>query len=320
MRDHILPVIGGKALAEVQPKDINDVVQGMRSAGRAPRTVRNAYSDLSAMFRDAAVSGLIDVRDNPCILRSSHLGAVEDAKPGWRDGAVLSRMELRLLLTDPRIPSDRRVTYGLLGLAALRAGEMVALRWGDIRTGKPLNRIMVTKSHHNDRTKTRAERRMPIHPALQSILEAWAVEWPKEFGRPFTDDDLVVPVTVSRSKGPRSEVGEMRGLNYLYKRWVGDLRKFDLRHRRIHDLRRTFISLARGDGAIWDILKWGTHAPPSGVGNLYTTFEWKALCVEVLKLNYTLLPVNSEEDENDICDQGSGRALFNTKESPEVTA
>jgi hypothetical protein len=63
-----------------------------------------------------------------------------------------------------------------------------------------------------------------------------------------------------------------------------DLKVLGLRRRRAHDLRRTGISLARGDGALEGILKWGTHAPGRDVMSLYTSVEWEKLCAEVAKL------------------------------------
>jgi hypothetical protein len=53
-----------------------------------------------------------------------------DNDPAWRSGAVFSREELEALLTDERIPADRRVLYALLGLVGLRFGEVAALRHG----------------------------------------------------------------------------------------------------------------------------------------------------------------------------------------------
>ena len=58
--------------------------------------------------------------------------------------------------------------------------------------------------------------------------------------------------------------------------------------RRAHDLRRTGISLARSAGADAAILRWGTHAPPKSVIDLYTSIEWEALCREVGKLRLEL--------------------------------
>ena len=58
----------------------------------------------------------------------------------------------------------------------------------------------------------------------------------------------------------------------------------EARQRRVHNLRRTGISLAIEDGADEAILKRGTHAPPRHVMALYTSVAWKTLCREVVKL------------------------------------
>ena len=50
-------------------------------------------------------------------------------------------------------------------------------------------------------------------------------------------------------------------------------------------MRRTFITLARTDGARGEILRWCTHGPkPGEMQDLYSSFDWSALCAEVVKL------------------------------------
>jgi hypothetical protein len=63
-----------------------------------------------------------------------------------------------------------------------------------------------------------------------------------------------------------------------------------VRHRRGHDLRRTFITLAQVDGARRDLLETITHGPRGNIINVYTTFPWPALCAEVAKLRIDKLP------------------------------
>jgi hypothetical protein len=63
-----------------------------------------------------------------------------------------------------------------------------------------------------------------------------------------------------------------------------DLVMLGLRHRRGHDLRRTFITLAQVDGARRDLLETITHGPRGNIINVYTTFPWPALCAEVAEL------------------------------------
>jgi hypothetical protein len=57
-----------------------------------------------------------------------------------------------------------------------------------------------------------------------------------------------------------------------------------LSHRRVHDTRRTFITLARQDGAREDVLKWITHGRPQGIMNVYSEPPWEMLASEVRKL------------------------------------
>jgi hypothetical protein len=63
-----------------------------------------------------------------------------------------------------------------------------------------------------------------------------------------------------------------------------------LRTRRQRDARRTFISLALGDGGRKDILRWITHGPEGDIVDLYTTLPWHTLCEEVARLKIDLAP------------------------------
>ncbi len=52
-----------------------------------------------------------------------------------------------------------------------------------------------------------------------------------------------------------------------------------------YDLRRTFISLTRSDGARKDLLRLVTHGPDrQDMIELFSTFEWEVVCAEVAKL------------------------------------
>jgi hypothetical protein len=84
----------------------------------------------------------------------------------------------------------------------------------------------------------------------------------------------------------------MRNKSDSFKRFRADLVLLGLRHRRGHDLRRTMISLARMDGARADLLQVCTHNPRKGQGtiDLYTSYDWAALCAEVAKLKIARAP------------------------------
>ncbi len=99
-------------------------------------------------------------------------------------------------------------------------------------------------------------------------------------GRVPTPDDLVVPV-VNRA---RMRTGTMLKADLVWRDCQEDLDALGLRRRRVHDLRRAMISLARADGARKDLLEAITHAQRGDIVDVYTEFPWAALCDEVAKL------------------------------------
>jgi integrase len=286
LRLHVLPLLGDILVAEVRPRHLVEMVKRIRALDRAPRTLRNVYYLVRALFRDAEIAEVVPLGQNPCILTKRQLGKLRDQKNGWRRDAVFSRDELERLISDARLPQDHRVWNALLGLGMLRTGEAAGLRLRHLVFDElPLGRMSVLTSYDDGQTKTETERWMPIHPTLRVILAEWLLSgWREAFGRIPGPDDLVCPVTPEERKGRTKPVGVMRDRHYAWKRFQADLKLLGLRPRRAHDLRRTGISLTRGDGALEGILKWGTHAPGRDVMNLYTSVEWERLCAEVTKL------------------------------------
>lgn len=295
MRLHVLPALGDRRIDEVTASDVLKLIKSWRArtgsktdkdpARRkmAPRSIYTAYSTLCAFFRDAAIDGL--VATTPCMLTKRQLGAKVDAKPEWRQTAQFTKVELEALISDERIPFDRRVVYALEGIAALRHGEMAGLLWrncGAQEDLEPLQMMFVAFCYGRALPKGDVCRPVPIHPALAAILAEWKLfGWAKMMGREPTEDDLVVPLPPDSV----SKHGRWRHKGYTYQHLMQDLATLGLRHRRGHDLRRTMISLARSNGAVSDILRRATHKPPKEVIEGYTTFEWNVVCREVLKLN-----------------------------------
>jgi hypothetical protein len=74
------------------------------------------------LFRDAAIAGLIET--SPCILTHQQLGRIRDKDPEWRAQALFTREEAERLISDVRIPADRRLVYAFGLLAGLRSGEI----------------------------------------------------------------------------------------------------------------------------------------------------------------------------------------------------
>jgi hypothetical protein len=324
MRLHVYPVLGNMALTEIRPRHIRDLVERLREMKvkvgdkeekkHAPRSLHNIYGTLHQLMHDAQVDELIDT--NPCVLKKGDLPKKVDKDPTWRKSATFAREEIEKIISDERIPEDRRVVYALIFLGAMRFGESAALRWRHYdATLKPLGKFDIEASYNvktkeEKATKTDNPRTMPVHPTLAKILAEWKLGgWERMFGHPPKVDDLIVP----------SRNGVNRSVNHALKKFHQDLTKIGLRTRRQHDARRAFISLAQADGARKDVLKWVTHGPGREVMDLYTTLPWETLCeaVSCLKIRrlegqVIALPVAAA--------QGGGLSLVEEQPEPVTPA
>lgn len=283
----ILAHIGKMRLGDVRRVHVLKAMAALRvmptkRGTRAPMTTHQAYKKLKAMFNAALRAEL--VLTNPCTLLSDgvELPKRGDKDPKWRLGAKYARNELWMLITDRRIPTRRRVLYALGGVAGLRKGEIAARRFVDYdHEAQPLGRLRVETQYDGAALKTENPREVPIHTVLAALLDEWEHDaFALTYGRRPKPDDLIVP-------SARGKVMEPSG---MWSKLQEDLETLGLRRRRMHDLRRTFISLARDDGANKDLLRWVTHGPSGDVMDSYTTPSWEALCAQVSCLKIGPLP------------------------------
>ena len=282
-------------IGDVRTPMVRTAVARMRREATRPdgtpisaRTVIRVYRTFALMFRTAVAEGVIRV--NPCVLLPGDLPKKCHHRapwvPKWRKGARFTAQELTAIVTDERIPHDRRMFYALLLLGGTRFGEAAALRWDAYdTTATPLGKLTIeasysTKKRKEKTTKTDVAREMPVLPLLASLLASWkATGFAAMTGREPTPADLIVP----------SRLGRNRNANHMLRRFHQDLERLGMRVRRQHDARRTFISLAREGGAS-DLLKWATHGPGTEITDLYTTPDWASLCAEASKVNLAALP------------------------------
>lgn len=206
----------------------------------------------------------------PCVLARGILPKNIDKDASFRANAIFTREEVQILISDVRLLEDRRVFHALKALAGLRHSEASGLRWRQYdRALEPLGALNL------ERTKTQVPRRVPVHPTLGRILQNWRDGgWERTFGRAPTAEDLIGS---TRNMTERLSPESANAFRL-------DLAMLGMRHRRGHDLRRTFITLAQVDGARRDLLETITHGPRGNIINVYTTFPWPALCAEVAKL------------------------------------
>lgn len=283
---YVLPAIGSMLLTEVRPRHIRGLIASLRRPERdlAPRTIISIAGLLRRLLADADSQELID--GSPYKVKRGELPKKRDKNPEWRAGARFSRDEVEQLISDPRVPEDRRVVYALAFLTGMREGEIAALRWRCFEHGEqPLPAIHVSKSYTRVNkaekpTKTGAPRAAPMHPTLAKVIARWRLSgWARWNGRPPLPDDLVVP----NARGTyRTDNTYSEGLN-------ADLAALGLRHRTMHNMRRTFVSLGRADGANPAVLKTVSHDHTMAEQfDMYTTFTHADRCEAVLKLRISL--------------------------------
>jgi hypothetical protein len=86
----------------------------------------------------------------------------------------------------------------------------------------------------------------------------------------------------------RRSHGSFRTPSQAYSRLRDDLARLKLRQRRVHDTRRTMITLALNDGARRDVLQGITHGSKGEIIDLYNSPLWKLKCEELAKLQIKL--------------------------------
>ncbi|NVB39575.1 site-specific integrase [Pseudenhygromyxa sp. WMMC2535] len=284
LRVHILPRLGQLPLTVVSKAHVKEMLAALRQQNKAPRTLRNILSTLRMLYTDAIDEELVE--HDPCDVHPKHLGPAGDKDPEWRSTAVYSRDELVQLISHPELPPDRRVLYVMAFFTGLRLGEVAGLRWRHVQDAEPLARLLIAHSYGGS-TKNDKTREVPIHPLLGLVLDGWraqgfgeAIGWTPEL------DDFIVPSPRSRGGNGshrHRKAGTMRTKNQVGKRFGRDLELVGIRHRRFHDSRRTFISLAQADGAQREHLIPVTHSSSGSRAafDLYTTIPWPTRCKAV---------------------------------------
>lgn len=241
---------------------------------------------------------------SPCILRKHLLPKNIDKDPTWRGQAIFEHGEIEKLIYDQRLPEYRRVLWTLLSLAGPRVGAAVPRKWSDYDADtRPLGRLAITSKFSSTRmkvepgTKTGVPRYIPVHPALAEVLAAWwSLGWREHVGRDPEGDDIIVP----------DRDGSILTKSQVLYALRQDLETLGLRRRRVHDLRRTFVTLARTHGGRKDIIELISHGPRGDIVDTYTSMPWATLCEEIGKLKISRPVGSASEAKNKDSEQPAG--------------
>jgi integrase len=166
---HVRADLGAMRLTDVERRHVQALADRMLGESHSPSTIRNAVMPLRVIFRRALRDGLIGI--NPCTAlelpanRSAGVQIVSDD-----DAAALIAA----------LDSERdRALWATAFYAGLRAGELMALRWGDVDlTASELHveRSYDPKARQFIEPKSRAgRRRVPIAGVLRGHLRELAI-------------------------------------------------------------------------------------------------------------------------------------------------
>jgi integrase len=322
LRLHVLPRLGELPVTGVTRAHVKDLLALWRKADKAPRTIRNFLSTLRSLFNDLIDDEIVDA--NPCDVHRKHLGRAGDKDPEWRATALYQRDELVQLISDPRLPTDRRVLYAIAFLTGSRLGEVAGLCWRHLLTDEPLNKLLIAHSYDHG-TKNETPREVPVHPLLALVLEHWRREgYEREIGWSPQPNDMIVPSPRSRGGNGAHKhraAGTMRTKNQVGKRFTRDLEILDIPHRRFHDSRRTFISLAQADGAQREHLLPVTHTSTRdrAAFDLYTSIPWSTRCAAVAIFRPVPPDNYSELARRIVAEEGCYAGCYVASQAPEIT-
>jgi len=115
---HILPVLGQLHIGQIQPLDIDHLVQSKMEDQLSRRTIRNILVILQSIFSLALDN---DVIDRSPVRKKHRPELPRSSKPTWTPEQVRKIID--------EVPADHRVLFTLAALTGLRIGEILALQW-----------------------------------------------------------------------------------------------------------------------------------------------------------------------------------------------
>ena len=286
LRFYLYPVMGDRPLASVTNSTMltwaRSLERTLGPSGKAPSSkyIRKIASTVRALFKEAVRQEIL--AHSPCNWDDSDLPEMEANNRVIGSGFELE--QVKALISDPRVPEDRRTLYALEFLTGMRTGEAAARTWADWEETfrDDLGRLIAATAYNTRHkllkpTKTRVEKWIPVHPTLAAILRAWRAEGFEQFtGRKPTPEDLIVP----------SAGGKFRSNSSSWRWFKEDLERLGIPHQRHYESRSSFINLAEAAGADRSDVALLTHASIGQAKDLYRRIAqlWPRLCRAVLMI------------------------------------
>lgn len=253
VRRHIVPCIGRVPLTKLQPVDVQRMINGLRAAGLAPRTIQYAHATLRAGLGVALRWGLVP--RNVATL-------VEPVGVPRRQVVPFRPDEARQLLDASE--SHRLGAFFTVAMAiGLRPSEALALTWNDvdlqervIRVRSALERVDGVYRFKEPKSRT-SRRTIPLPAVCIDRLIAHRQRQCQEQlanGRDWSYPDLIF-TTAAGAPLNRTEVS---------RQFTRLLRDLGIPHRRLYDCRHTAASILLAQGVaprvVMEILGHSSYA------------------------------------------------------------
>ena len=193
-KNHVDPLIGSRRIGDIEARDLLLMIRELKRQKRADGSPRHADGSIvnilgvcSSVFELAILEGAIE--HNPV----KHIPSRKRPKKRGKGGVPYRLHEAVALMTDPRIPADRRMLHTLQALTGMRIGEACGRRWRDYDRETPGLGAMHVWSQYDDqplktgRAVHEKERFVPVHPALAKALAQWRLSGFAAALRPASD-------------------------------------------------------------------------------------------------------------------------------------
>lgn len=167
----LVPAFGRAELSRLAGRDLSRTYRAWHAEGLSPTTIRGMHSVLSAALHWGEKEGIVDRARNPApdaILPTIHA----------RRGKAIKASEITAILaeadrTNPVLATAIRVAV-LLGV---RRGELCALRWPDIDSGRGVVRVsraltVIAGQAYEGDTKTHQDRELSLGEGV-GVLQDW---------------------------------------------------------------------------------------------------------------------------------------------------
>ncbi|MBN2026601.1 MAG: site-specific integrase [Actinobacteria bacterium] len=225
INNYLKPYLGDMRLSEITPSKVNSLIEYLSDNGKSITTQGKAMRTLRVILRWAVTLELIP-RDPTAAIRVP--------KTRRKELTIITPEQYKKLLS--ACAEDLYDLVAIAGLAGLRQGEIVALRWKDIDFEYGVIRVMRNyfPGHGFSDLKTASSRRaVPIVATLDEILRLRYQEQKK-----LPPDALVFP----NSKGKPLDRAR------FFPRFKEALKKAELPDMSFHDLRHFYASLGIASG------------------------------------------------------------------------